>query len=222
VAATLERRRRLKPEQRRALIVAAAAEEFGRRGHRDARMEDIARAAGITKAVLYDHFESKGALHAEVVTRASDELVATVAAAVGEAGDSESRFRAGLLAGFRVIAQRPDVRTLLLGEPGADARVAKASMRAQRKARTAMAALYLSEPDFLAGHPRRRERAEHVAQGGIGTINGLAVLGVEQGLSPERLTGLAMDLLWPGIDAMRRPVSRARPPRGGPSEGAGG
>ncbi len=59
-------------------------------------------------------------------------------------------------------------------------------------------------PSFLAGVRNRQERAEHVAQGGIGTINGLAVLGVEKGLSPEHLTGLAMDLLWPGIDAMRR------------------
>ena len=167
-------------------------------------MEDIARAAGVTKAVLYDHFDSKGALHAEVVTRASDELVMAVAVAVGgvEDGDPESRFRAGLLAGFRLIEQRPDVRTLLLGEPGADARVAKASMKAQRKARAAMAALYLSEPSFLKRHPRRQERAEHIAQGGIGAINGLAVLGVEQGVSPEKLTGLAMDLLYPGIESM--------------------
>jgi AcrR family transcriptional regulator len=197
-------RRRLRPEQRRALIVAAAAEEFGRRGHRDARMEDIARAAGTTKAVLYDHFPSKGALHAEVVTRASEELVAATAAAVGAEKDPESRYRAGILAAFRLIAQRPDVRTLLLGEPGADVAVAKASTKAQRQARAAMAALYLSEPSFLAGYPRRRERAEQVAQAGIGTMNALAALGIEQGLSPERLTDLAMDVLWPGIEAMRR------------------
>lgn len=202
MAATLERRRRLKPEARRALIIEAAAEEFGRRGHRDARMEDIARAAGVTKAVLYDHFDSKGALHAEVVTRASDELVAAVADAVLQEGEPHARYRAGLLAGFRLIAQRPDVRTLLLGEPGADPRVAKASMKAQRKARAAMAALYLSEPTFLAGHPRRQERAEHIAQGGIGTINGFAVLAVDPGLTPEQLADLAMDLLWPGIAAM--------------------
>jgi len=79
-------------------------------------------------------------------------------------------------------------------------------VKAQRKARSAMAAIYLSEPSFLAGHPRRRERAEHVAQGGIGTMNALAALGVEQGLSPEHLTDLAMDILWPGVDAMRRPT----------------
>jgi AcrR family transcriptional regulator len=203
VTSTLTRRRRLRPEQRRALILEAAAAEFGRRGHRDARMDDIARAAGVTKAVLYDHFPSKGALHAEVVSRASEELVATVVAAVGEwDGDPESRFRAGLLTSFRVIEQRPDVRTLLLGEPGADVQVAKASMKAQRTARAAMAALYLSEPRFLPGMRNRRQHAEHLAQALIGMVNGLAVLGVEQRLSPERLTDLAMQLVWPGIEAM--------------------
>jgi AcrR family transcriptional regulator len=203
MAVESERRRRLRPEQRRALIVDAAAGEFGRRGHRDARMEDIARAAGITKAVLYDHFPNKGALHAEVVRRASEDLVGTVIAAVAAAeGDPEARFRAGLLTSFRVIEQRPDVRTLLLGEPGADQQVAKASMKAQRGARAAMAALYLSEPSFLPGARDREQRAEHFAQAIIGTINALAVLGVEQKLSPERLTDLAMQLLWPGIAAM--------------------
>ena len=205
MAATLEKRRRLRPEQRRELIVEAAAGEFGRRGHRNARLADIAMAAGTTKAVIYDHFENKGALHAEVVTRASKDLVAAVAEAViGCEGEGRERYRAGLLAGFRLIEQRPDVRTLLLGEPGADAQVAKASMRAQREARAAMAQLYMSEPSFLARHPRRRERAEQIAQGGIGAINGFAVLGVEDGLSPERLADLAMDLLWPGIEALIR------------------
>jgi AcrR family transcriptional regulator len=203
MAATAERRRRLRPEQRRALIIEAAAAEFGRRGHRDARMEDIASAGGVTKAVLYDHIPSKGALHAEVVTRASDELVATVAEAVVDAGgDPETRFRAGLLTSFRIIEMRPDVRTLLLGEPGADPLVAEASMTAQRKARAAMAALYLSEPRFLAGERRRRQHAEQLAQAVIGMVNGLAVLGVEQGLSPERLTHLAMELVWPGVEVM--------------------
>src|SRR3954466_4271019 len=91
-----EKRRRLRPEQRRGLIVAAAAEEFGRRGHRDARMEDIARAAGVTKAVLYDHFPSKGALHAEVVSGASDEMVAAVTAAALAETDPRERFRVAL------------------------------------------------------------------------------------------------------------------------------
>jgi AcrR family transcriptional regulator len=201
-----ERRRRLRPEQRRALIVAAAADEFGRRGHADAHLEDIARAAGTTKAVIYDHFPDKRALHAEVVARAGQDLLVAVASAVGAVGarDARERSRAGILAAFELIARRPDVRTLLLGAPGAVPAVAAESVKQQRTARAAMAQLYLSEPSFLRGVRGRRERAEQVAQAGIGTINGLAVLGVEQGLSPERLTDLAMEVLWPGIDAMRR------------------
>src|SRR3954469_3629386 len=167
----MEKRRRLRPEERRGLIVAAAAEEFGRCGHRAARMEDIARAAGITKAVLYDHFPSKGALHAEVVRRASDDLVAAVSEAALAEEQPRERFRAALRRTFEVIAERPDVRTLLLGEPGADPRIGIASRKAQKAARKAMAALYLSSPTFLAGHPRRQERAEHIAQAGIGLVN---------------------------------------------------
>src|SRR3954451_2242020 len=124
----MEKRRRLPPEQRRGLIVAAAAEEFGRNGHRAARMEDIARAAGVTKAVLYDHFPSKGALHAEVVARASDHLVTAVTEATLAQGDPRAGFRAALRTTFEVVAVRPDVLRLLLGDPGADAHAAKASL----------------------------------------------------------------------------------------------
>jgi hypothetical protein len=115
----------------------------------------------------------------------------------------EERYRAGLLASFRLIAERSDVRTLLLGGPGVPSEVARSSVHAQRTARAAMAELYLAQPEFLRGARNRRRRAAHLAQGAIGLINGLAVLGVEEGLSPEELTDLAMSLLWPGIDAMR-------------------
>src|SRR3954463_5150954 len=119
MAATAEPKRRLKPEQRRALIVEAAAEEFGRHGHRGARMEDIARAAGVTKAVLYDHFPDKGALHAEVVTRANDDLIAAAVKATLAHHDPRDRCPPALRPSVEMIAVRPDVRTLLLGEPGA-------------------------------------------------------------------------------------------------------
>jgi AcrR family transcriptional regulator len=198
----VEKRRRLPPEQRRALIVAAAAEEFGRRGHRDARMEDIARAAGVTKAVLYDHFPSKGSLHAEVVSRASDELTAAVTEAALAESDPRERFRAALRTTFEVIAARPDVRSLLFGEPGADRLVGTASRKAQRRARAALAALYLYEPRFMAGRPDREKRAEHIAQASMGLVNALAALGVEQRLSPEYLADLAFELLDPSMAVM--------------------
>ena len=188
------------------MIVRAAADEFGRSGHRDARLEDIARAAGTTKAVIYDHFADKAELHAEVVRRANEDALRVAADAVVAAADRtpEERFRAALLASFRLIAERPDVRTLLLGAPGIPDAVSRESVKAQRTARAAMAAIYLAQPEFLRGRRNRRQRAEEVAQAVIGTINGIAVLGAE-GRTPEQLTDLAMRLLWPGLEAMNAP-----------------
>jgi AcrR family transcriptional regulator len=202
--ATEVRRRRLRPEQRRELIVSAAAEEFGRHGHRAARLEDIARRAGTTKAVIYDHFAGKDALHAEVVGRAGEDLLRHVAAAVGAFGEraGEERYRAGILASFQIIAERPDVRTLLLGGPGVPDAVLQRSQDVQATARMAMAALYLSEPEFLRDDPDREEHARRIAQAGIGLINGLAALGAREALSPEELTDVAMEVLWGGISSL--------------------
>jgi len=107
-----------------------------------------------------------------------------------------------MLKTFEVIRDRPDVRGLLLGHIGGDVKVAKASVKAQRSARATMTATFVSDPNFLAGAPDRERRAEHVAQAVMGTVNGLAALGVEQNLSPEELTDLLMALLWPGIYAI--------------------
>ena len=202
MATVVEKRRRLRSEERRELILKAAAEEFGRRGHRAARMEDIARAAGVTKAVLYDHFPSKSVLHAEVVSRASDDVVTAATEAVLAHDHPRERFRASLRVTFEVIAARPDVRRLLLGDPGADPRVSKASLKAQRRARNGLTSLLLYEPRFLADHPDRQKRGEHVAQATMGVINALAALGIEQRLPPDYLAELAFELLDPAMAMM--------------------
>jgi AcrR family transcriptional regulator len=51
----------------RAAIFAAAAEAFSRRGFDGVVVEDIARAAGVNKAMIYYHFKDKLALYREIV-----------------------------------------------------------------------------------------------------------------------------------------------------------
>ncbi|GAC1602449.1 MAG: hypothetical protein NVS3B21_30650 [Acidimicrobiales bacterium] len=60
---------RLNREERRRLILDAAAEVFGRLGFEAARMEDVAKAAGIAKGLLYKHFSSKDALFQALIDR---------------------------------------------------------------------------------------------------------------------------------------------------------
>lgn len=58
---------RVTPPTRREDIVAAARATFNARGFAGARLDDIARAAGISKAALYLQFASKEALFEAVV-----------------------------------------------------------------------------------------------------------------------------------------------------------
>ena len=88
-------RKRLAPEQRRKLIVDAAGRLFGERGYDGTRLDDVAAAAGVTKPVLYRHFDGKTALYLALLARHRADL-ATFAGAVPAAGPLEQRLRAVL------------------------------------------------------------------------------------------------------------------------------
>lgn len=62
-------RRRLSAEQRRAQILDSAREVFLRSGASGARVRDLADAAGVNPALLYQHFDSKEEMFEEAVLR---------------------------------------------------------------------------------------------------------------------------------------------------------
>src|SRR4051794_33270804 len=64
---TTTQRKRLPAAQRRQLLLDAAARAFAERGYQGAAMDVIARDAGVTVPVLYDHFPSKAQLYGELV-----------------------------------------------------------------------------------------------------------------------------------------------------------
>ncbi len=90
-----EPRRRLRPPQRRHLIVEAAGQLFGAHGFDGTRLEDIAAAAGVTKPVLYRHFDDKRALYRALLDRHREDL-GSFAGAIPATGTLEQRLRAVL------------------------------------------------------------------------------------------------------------------------------
>lgn len=68
-----------RPERRRS-ILAGAASAFARHGFVATSMEAIADATGVTKLILYRHFDSKEALYRAVVDRVSARLAEEFAA----------------------------------------------------------------------------------------------------------------------------------------------
>jgi AcrR family transcriptional regulator len=55
------------PEERRAAILSAALEEFTARGYEGARLDDVAKRAGVAKGTIYLYFADKEALFQNLV-----------------------------------------------------------------------------------------------------------------------------------------------------------
>ncbi len=72
-AATPERRR-MPTAERRQTILRAAGPLFARDGFAGTRLDDVAAAAGVTKPILYRHFDSKKALYVALLDRHEADL----------------------------------------------------------------------------------------------------------------------------------------------------
>jgi AcrR family transcriptional regulator len=90
-------RRRAAAVRRRAReadIIAATRTLFDERGVRDAQIEDIARAVGINRAIVYRHFTGKEELFALTLVGYLDELRAALVEGDDAAADPTQRLRA--------------------------------------------------------------------------------------------------------------------------------
>jgi AcrR family transcriptional regulator len=109
--------RRLPRAQRREQILAAATEAFARSGFAATSLDDIAAEAGVTRMIVYTHFDSKTALYQAVLARVREGLNEATGAP-----DYDRFSVAGLLAaaaaepaGFRLLfhhtAREPEFRS---------------------------------------------------------------------------------------------------------------
>jgi AcrR family transcriptional regulator len=65
-------RARLDGEERKRSIVEAAMPLFARRGFSGTTTKEIARQAGVSEALLFQHFPSKAALYREILAQGCD------------------------------------------------------------------------------------------------------------------------------------------------------
>ena len=104
-------------------IVASTRQLFDDRGTRSANIDDIARAVGINRAIIYRHFASKEELFALTLADYLVELDGQLSAADVPNGDPEQRLTALSQAFARYCLRYPafvDCALALLGRPGAD------------------------------------------------------------------------------------------------------
>jgi AcrR family transcriptional regulator len=188
--------RRLRRAERREQILAGATRAFAATGFAATNLDDVSEAAGVSKVLLYRHFESKADLYRAVLERADARLDATIGTDDYSAGTIPALVQAargdpdGFRLLFRYAAREPEFRNVT------DALTAKATDTARRR----LAAL-IPDPAWVAwaseliptvtveaviawldaGQPQPEEAAERV---------GRAVQGVFEAALPLRAPGL--------------------------------
>ena len=84
LASPVQRPRRASAEVRQAAILDAALAEFAKHGFADARVEDIARGAAVSKGTVYLYYPTKQALFEALVRRDIGPRVAMVSQFLGQ------------------------------------------------------------------------------------------------------------------------------------------
>ncbi len=195
-------RRRLSGEQRRERILLAGMRVFAERGYQEASMVEIARTAGITAAVIYDHFPSKAALQVELLERQTAELLAFVAAALASAPEGAyEQLRAGVDAFFRFVEEHSFAWRMLFRDPPSDPEVAAAYRRLSGQATEGIAAFITAGAGgALADYPDPAQAAEMFAQLVRMSQNGLAAWWYEhKEVSREVIVERMLEFCWVGL-----------------------
>lgn len=97
-------------------ILRAAALEFSDRGFAGARVDEIARRAGVNKAMLYYHVGDKAALYERVILDAVTTVEASLADALDAEPTPERKIRALARVFESVAATRPYMPRIMLRE----------------------------------------------------------------------------------------------------------
>lgn len=121
---------RMAGADRRRQLLDVALETFADNGFHGVSMDDVARAAGVTKPVLYQHFASKHALYHELVDEMGTQLEETVTKAVAGAAGPRQQVEEGFRAYFRwSIGQGAAFRVLFSERNRTDEDIAGAVVR---------------------------------------------------------------------------------------------
>jgi AcrR family transcriptional regulator len=191
---------RITGPERRERILDAAAEAFAERGYHATSVGQVARAAGITKPVVYDHFSSKRELFVELMETAREELTSRGIEAMSGDAPLEDRLRAAIVAFFGYVEEHPATARVLFTPPTGEPELLRAARRVQAEATAGIAALLAAERDLLTGAPDRKRRLELFGEFLKQGAHGLAIWWADHPRVPRRvLVDATMDLLWVGL-----------------------
>lgn len=144
-------RTRLEPEARRAQLVGLGLQMLGTRPLEQVAIDDVAAAAGISRALLFHYFPTKRDFHVAVAEAAADELLARTVP--DPALPPRARLRAAVAAYVDYVADKRDAFVAFVrGASGGDPQI----LAVYDRTRTAFTVRVLDGLGLLDAPPRLR------------------------------------------------------------------
>jgi AcrR family transcriptional regulator len=102
--------------ERKAQLLKVARKVFGTKGFHGVSMDDVAREAGVTKPILYDHFSSKEALYLALLDADAESLEHRIRDALAAPTGNRERIRASFQAYFDFVDEHAEGFRLMMQE----------------------------------------------------------------------------------------------------------
>ena len=198
-------RRRLAAEERRKLIEDAATAVFGEHGFHRGSVDEIARRAGVSPPVVYDHFESKRALHLHLVELHYATLRQIWFSHMG-GGEIAGQLPTAVDAWFAHVEEQPAVARMLFRDDSGDPDVLEARRRIAGDSRDALLPLVAHHLGVDADAVRIDVELAWEALRAV--LQGLALWWLEHPDVPrERVVAAALNAVWTGYERVLAPVT---------------
>src|SRR6266542_4250631 len=161
-------------ENRRAGILDAARGAFADTGYHETSLDAVAERAGVSKALLYEHFASKRELYVAMLEMHVHELVERISGAVAGAEPGEARMLAGVEAFFGFVEERRGAWRIMFRNAG-DPDVALRLDRLRDEVAAAIVQLMSEEAERNGlGFPKLPQCVGMIAQHVVGAMQSLA------------------------------------------------
>jgi AcrR family transcriptional regulator len=194
-------RKRLTAQARRELIEQAACELFAARGYIATSIDEIAKRAGVTAPVLYDHFVSKRDLHRRLLERHFAELRALWSEQLKGEEPAERRIARAIDAWFAYVQEHPYAWRMLFRDTTGEPEVRAIHDEVVAQSRAAVMPLFLRERGIEDTEAPETEALDMAWEVMRAVLQGLALWWYEHRHVPrEQVVATAMNALWIGFE----------------------
>jgi AcrR family transcriptional regulator len=193
---------RVPAPERRELILGAALDAFADDGYHETSLDQVARRAGVSKALIYEHFRSKGDLYGELLETYVHELLDRVrSAALSVEEGPELKLIAGVEGFLEFVDERRDAWRMLIRNRASDD-VADLFERLHEEVAGVIAAL-MAEDMPSSALPEAVDSERAVEATAVQLLGGLTAIANwwdgHRDVERETVLAMVMEFAWVGL-----------------------